>query len=315
MADPVIVRPQSDPWLPTYWFLSDKEKLPGYFRAEKNSEVPRNQLFSGRSVGWSALLKNQAAKDTLEKEYTSGNEVTALIDGDAFMSDLDKKLSALGGGSDGLQELEDEDEPSESGAPNDFILITGWEFWKNRTLIKRVAKNAIKESSNSLRTVLEEAVKRGAELRVLSFDNGIPVGVGPRTWEFVKEVNKFAKKSACLTKPVNPFISHHQKEVFIGRKDFRDSWAYVGGMDLAIDRWDTIDHNQTEEEDRNFLRRRGVCRTSIACLSCAIESRLRSLPARHGAGDHHDWRVRQRPQVQRRSSWARLSFRARHSRR
>jgi phosphatidylserine/phosphatidylglycerophosphate/cardiolipin synthase-like enzyme len=258
VADPAVIgRLKSDKCGPTHWFLIEKdptEELPGYFRSERNSEVPRNQLFSGRSVGWSALLKNQAAKDTLEKEYTSGNEVTALIDGDAFMSDLDKKLSALGGaqGSDDLQELEDEDEPSGSGAPNDFILITGWEFWLRRTLSKRVAKKAIKESSNSLRTVLEEAVKRGAELRVLSFDNGIPIGVGPRTREFVEAVNKFSNKSACLTKPVNPFMSHHQKEVFIGRKDFRDSWAYVGGMDLAIDRWDTTDHNQTEEEDRNF---------------------------------------------------------------
>jgi phosphatidylserine/phosphatidylglycerophosphate/cardiolipin synthase-like enzyme len=299
VADPAVIgRLKSAECDPTHWFLTERETTLGDFRSEKNAEVPLNQLFSQRSRGWSALLKNKAARDTLQKEYTSGNEVTPLIDGDAFMSDLDDKLSALAGsqGSDDLQALEDEDgsegedEPSGSGAqkPDDFILITGWEFWVNRTLSKRVAKRAIKESSNSLRNVLEAAVNEGAELRVLSFNNPIPVGVGPRTRDFVTAVNKFSKQSACLTEPKNPFMSHHQKEVFIGRKDFRNSYAYVGGMDLAIDRWDTTHHNQTEEEDRNFgwhdiqVRVRGE-----AALQLWANFAERWIDARNEMGDTH----------------------------
>jgi phosphatidylserine/phosphatidylglycerophosphate/cardiolipin synthase-like enzyme len=239
---------------PKYWFLDVDGKINLSIRTghttkgpnlTRKIDIPQNVLLRGRSEGWRDLLEERAAKDTLGEAYTSGNEVTALIDGKDFMSDLYAELlPEKDKPKDELQGLDEEDA--------DFILIAGWEFWKKRALCERVPKSSNQESLSALLVVLETALREGAALRVLSFDNPIPVGVGPRTTAFVEAMNGLLKHSAFLTAPHNPFMSHHQKEVFIARSAFEKSCAYVGGMDLAINRWDDSQHEKGEPEDLNF---------------------------------------------------------------
>ena len=57
-------------------------------------------------------------------------------------------------------------------------------------------------------------------------------------------------KVAYLDGELGYLMSHHQKSVFLGHKDdFDKSCAYVGGMDLAIDRWDDKDHKRSKKEE------------------------------------------------------------------
>jgi phosphatidylserine/phosphatidylglycerophosphate/cardiolipin synthase-like enzyme len=239
---------------PEYWFLDMDGKIKLTIRTGHSTndpnltrrvDIPQNVLLSGRAAEWQDLLEDKAAKATLAKPYTSGNEVTALIDGKDFMSDLYKELlPEKDQPKDDLQGLDEEDP--------DFILITGWEFWKRRALCERVPKSSQQESMSALPDVLNTALGEGATMRVLSFANPIPVGVGPRTTSFVEAMNVLLKHSAVLVAPHNPFVSHHQKEVFIARSAFEKSCAYVGGMDLAINRWDDSKHEKREPEDLNF---------------------------------------------------------------
>ena len=167
--------------------------------------------------------------------YTSGNEVKDLVDGKEFMGDLREAILKL-----------DKD---------DFVLIAGWEFWQYRALDKRVITKNPRVDNYFLTGALADAVKKQANVRVLAFDNIIP-GIKDRMKNFLDSVSRLSKVkvSACLDKPSNFAVSHHQKEVVIGRSNFKDSRAYVGGMDLAVDRWDDNHHNRAliEARGRNY---------------------------------------------------------------
>ena len=107
-----------------------------------------------------------------------------------------------------------------------------------------------------LPTVLSGPASRGAEIRVLAFGAG-PPGCKERTQNFVEEVNKISDHSACLAAPTNFAMSHHQKEVLLATPDFKDSRAYVGGIDLAIHRWDDSTHNAKKAEWGPGTKRKG----------------------------------------------------------
>jgi len=104
--------------------------------------------------------------------------------------------------------------------------------------------------------VLKLAVGREAEVRVLAFGEG-PPGCKQRTQHFVEEVNKIRKNSAFLAAPRNFAMSHHQKEVLLARSRFEESRAYVGGMGLAIHRYDDSTHSAPAAEWGPNTRREG----------------------------------------------------------
>jgi len=248
----------SDECKPTTWFLKKDEKVEITLRETgEKRPIPQDQLLGARLAEWGRA--NNLSSETksnwgmiadaeLTARFTSGNEVRALIDGKDYMGDLrdnitgdaGKKINPLGEG--------------------DFILIAGWEFWRHRSLLGRVKKPLNQQDSGFLRNVLKGAVEKGAAVRVLAFKQALP-GLKERTEHFINAVRNLAPKPsggaqplsyACHTAPRNFAMSHHQKEVVICRSKFEDSRAYVGGMDLAIDRWDDSHHNAEEKEGRNF---------------------------------------------------------------
>src|SRR5262249_27632243 len=132
---------------------------------------------------------------------------------------------------------------------DDFVLIAGWEFWQYRSLVDRVYS----ETSLGLPSTLRTAKDNGAEVRVLAFGKG-PPGCDERTRNFVNIVNDIEPGSAYLAAPKDFAMSHHQKEVFIGTSDFKKSYAYVGGIDLAVNRFDEPGHTalSVEYKGRNY---------------------------------------------------------------
>jgi phosphatidylserine/phosphatidylglycerophosphate/cardiolipin synthase-like enzyme len=118
-----------------------------------------------------------------------------------------------------------------------------------------VKKPLNEEDSGFLRNVLKLAVDSGAAVRALAFKQALP-GLKERTEHFINAVCNLDPSqkltSACHTSPSNFAMSHHQKEVVLCRGRLKDSCAYVGGMDLAIDRWDDWRHDAETKEGRNF---------------------------------------------------------------
>lgn len=236
-----------NPWEPDYWFLTEDEKVTVTLRETgKPKEIPQNQLLGERSDEWRRQNSTAspggtawgmfAAEPDLTSAYTSNNEVEPLIDGKDFMTHLNKQIRRLGG--------------------DDFLLIAGWEFWQYRSLVKRVYKGEAEDDRMLLPTVLSNPASRGAKIRVLAFGAG-PPGCKERTQNFVEEVNKISDHSACLAAPTNFAMSHHQKEVLLATPDFKDSRAYVGGIDLAIHRWDDSAHNANDAEWGPGTKRKG----------------------------------------------------------
>jgi phosphatidylserine/phosphatidylglycerophosphate/cardiolipin synthase-like enzyme len=252
-----------NPWEPVYWFLADDETVKVKLRETNKDEwILKNELFQGRVNkvdGWEYQNSNPNNPDAwgmsdadkeLTKAYTSNNQVTALIDGKDFMSDLHTQISKLTKG--------------------DFVLIAGWEFWQYRSLDKRVyfldpayigpgSKQGTREDDPTLLPAVLKTVDNngnGADVRVLAFGKG-PPGCKQRTENFVEEVNKIRKNSAFLAAPRNFAMSHHQKEVLLARSRFEESRAYVGGMDLAIHRFDDSDHKAPDAENGPKTMREG----------------------------------------------------------
>ena len=226
---------------PEYWFLKKGELVKIRLReTDSDAYIPQSQLLEERFRWWG--IQNHPdvynpkwglpePDDHLLKTYTSDNEVVALVHGDEFMQDLYDKLSATD--------------------VVDFVLIAGWQFSVTRWLDNRDHFKSL--LTNALANLVE---KSKAQVRLLAFDHPIPV---IKNGQMVDAVNKLypldkpLTKAAYLEGELGGFAtSHHQKEVFIGSSDFTKSYAYVGGMDLAVDRWDTAKHEQTTKEDRFY---------------------------------------------------------------
>jgi phosphatidylserine/phosphatidylglycerophosphate/cardiolipin synthase-like enzyme len=235
---------------PKYWFIQKKELFLIKLRETgSDTYIPQSQLLEERFRDW-GLQNHKNVYDTrwgdyvyngwdlpkpeehLLKDYTSENDVAALIHGDEFMQDLYDKLSAT----DAVQ----------------FVLITGWQFSMSRWL------NDHDHQKSLLRNVLENAVESAskAQVRLLSFDHPFFWFENPKMVDAVNKlypVDKPPTKAGYLEGELGGFaVSHHQKEVFVGGTSFEKSYAYVGGMDLAVDRWDTAKHEKSTKEDRFY---------------------------------------------------------------
>ncbi len=218
---------------PGDWFLKNDEDVKIKLRETGIlTDIPQSQLLGARAFGWEQQNELDAGrwdlkpKQQLYAAYTSGNEVTALVHGSEFMNDLYAKLMLL--------------------RKNDFVLIAGWEFSNKRWLDDKLPKQS------RLDKVLETIQDTGAKVRLLAFDNPI---WGMENKDAVDTFNRICPegdpptKAAILDGETGGFaMSHHQKEVYVGTSDFSDSCAYVGGMDLSVDRWDTPDHELEKKE-------------------------------------------------------------------
>ena len=218
---------------PDYWFLGKSEQVGITDRATGTSvDIPKDQLLLGRATGW--VLQNATWEidnvQLLAAGYTTGNKVTAFVDGDSYTTSLLRDLTAL------------------NGRSGNFVLLAGWQFTNSFKL----------SNTDPLSDTIGALAQRNVPVRALAFDNPIPLlGNGP----FVNAVNKAYPptgtpplRSGQLDKAVGGFaFSHHQKEVFLGTSNPNvKNAAYVGGIDLANDRWDSTTHRKTAKDFEFF---------------------------------------------------------------
>ncbi|EGZ25745.1 phospholipase D-like protein [Phytophthora sojae] len=97
-------------------------------------------------------------------------------------------------------------------------------------------------------------VERGGSVNILAWAN-IGVGYTPYILKARDAINSIPASSINGAK--GALSSHHQKNMVIAVNSSKDERAqpvaYVGGIDLANDRWDTIYHNATAIRDEGHI--------------------------------------------------------------
>jgi phosphatidylserine/phosphatidylglycerophosphate/cardiolipin synthase-like enzyme len=225
---------------PEYWFLGDKEEGKYINRlARKETAIAKSQLFEGRAAGWEKQNEDSwhiADPKFMLSAFTSGNKVIPFVDGDAYVTALKSDLDALGAGS------------------YSFVLMAGWQFTSSFDL-DRGAQNP--QAGYQLTEEITKLARRSIQTRALAYDNPLP---GLRNVAFVDAVNEAypeagsrPRHAAYLDGIGRGFaFSHHQKEVLVGSSYVAACRAYVGGIDLAIDRWDTPAHDKTKKDSKFY---------------------------------------------------------------
>jgi phosphatidylserine/phosphatidylglycerophosphate/cardiolipin synthase-like enzyme len=166
--------------------------------------------------------------------FTSGNEVTALVDGEAYFAHLAARLAAQRSG--------------------DYLHLTAWRATGNLQLEPTVP------GAPTLLELVRDLTARGVTVRSLTWLAGMGGGSGgggvlgssqiADNISFVEEANA-AGATAVLDKRNVFASSHHQKSAALSSDG--DDWAYVGGIDIAPDRWDTPDHDQAPGRTRDVF--------------------------------------------------------------
>ncbi len=167
--------------------------------------------------------------------FTRGNFITAFIDGQAYMADLQRVLATC----------------------DRQLYMAGWEFSGDQRLNATVANGIVQ--GETLVDAVSAAARRGCEVKALIFDvptTSLPAHFqhlhAPANLAFARAVNA-AGGDAILDGRLarTPTISsHHQKFVIAVSSDSQSTAGYIGGIDLALDRWDTPQHNSPPERQR-----------------------------------------------------------------
>lgn len=176
--------------------------------------------------------------------FTSGNEVTPLIDGAAYMSHLAARIAAM--------------------QPGDYFHQTGWRITPDQLLEPSLA------GPSTFMQQVTALINQGVTVRAIlwyHFGSGLTVWTSPGAiaglaWKHPGENMKFVSTINNLNLPNGAAIlddripsfklaSHHQKTVILKSGGF--DWAYVGGIDICFDRWDTPDHISPPQRQKEFM--------------------------------------------------------------
>ena len=163
--------------------------------------------------------------------YTSGNAVAALIDGQAYMASFLDKLQSVRSG--------------------DYVHLVGWRMNPGIRLLGDVP------NSPSILEVLTERAHAGATIRSLLWyvpgtigDFG--AGHGSENLEMTQILTGLGQAAVMDDRlPNGAFASHHQK--FIVLSSAGQHTAFIGGIDIAPDRWDRSEHDEPLGRQREFF--------------------------------------------------------------
>ncbi|TMW64115.1 hypothetical protein Poli38472_014232 [Pythium oligandrum] len=162
--------------------------------------------------------------------YSSGNHVEAFVSTDDYFERLLSDLEATNG-------------------PNDFIWIAGWSLNHKMPLAPRRSNYR----DTTLKRVLERAVcQRQVQTRALIWANMLQrqENIVARDW-----MNGLTGGSAVFlfdNRLPHHVSSHHQKFVVIRKSE--ELIVYMGGLDITLDRWDTINHDHKAFRQERGLR-------------------------------------------------------------
>jgi phosphatidylserine/phosphatidylglycerophosphate/cardiolipin synthase-like enzyme len=140
------------------------------------------------------------------------------------------------------------------------ILIAGWRVSSEQILAPRTEGGKI--VGQSFAECIKAAQGRGCSVKALLFNVPGTEMPGPfRVWharenvEFARAVVAAGGEAQLDSRlPPIPASAHHQK--FIVASSPKDGWrvAYVGGIDVCLDRWDTASHDAAAERQTDYLR-------------------------------------------------------------
>jgi phosphatidylserine/phosphatidylglycerophosphate/cardiolipin synthase-like enzyme len=165
--------------------------------------------------------------------YTEGNDVTAFIDGADYMADLNAALATCDRG----------------------LYLSGWRFTGAQWL------NPAGSPQMPVIDAVLRTIPRGAKVRTIAYlvsGSGWP---GPlRVWHpadnrLFCEALVAAGQQALLDGRLSskPLSSHHQKFVLVETSNPDKNHAYLGGIDLCFDRWDTPVHSSAAARQRDII--------------------------------------------------------------
>jgi phosphatidylserine/phosphatidylglycerophosphate/cardiolipin synthase-like enzyme len=162
--------------------------------------------------------------------HTSGNEVSTLIDGQSYMQKLLNILQSIG--------------------PGGYIHISGWRLTPSVKLLGDVP------NSPSIQEVLTDRSNVGVTIRSLLWMvpftvNDFAAGHGAENLEMSQILDGLGEEVVLDDRLPNIFSSHHQKFIIAGQGS--QHVAYIGGMDIAPDRWDSSDHNEPVGRQRELF--------------------------------------------------------------
>jgi phosphatidylserine/phosphatidylglycerophosphate/cardiolipin synthase-like enzyme len=155
--------------------------------------------------------------------YTVRNQVYFEREGDQYFGDLDKEL---GNAERGMR-----------------VLLAGWRFSPEQRLAPLSSQRTVVEA-------LRTAQANGATIRVLEYGSAfatskvklqIPGLPSKDNADFAAALRKTGME-AVLDDRLAEVGSQHQKAAVVARPKVEDSVAYVGGIDLCVDRYDTVNH-------------------------------------------------------------------------
>lgn len=170
--------------------------------------------------------------------FTHGNSGKAYVDGVGYMADLRTVLSTCSGS----------------------LLIAGWRVSGEQILNPRREGDAV--TGDSFIDSVKAAVERDCSVRALLFNVPGTQAPGPfRLWhakdnyEFAKSLNSVGGEAILDSRfaPI-PASSHHQKFIVSTSRDGKRGVAYVGGIDICLDRWDRAAHDDAPERQRDHVR-------------------------------------------------------------
>ncbi|KAJ8578105.1 hypothetical protein ON010_g1103 [Phytophthora cinnamomi] len=135
---------------------------------------------------------------------------------------------------------------------HDLVYIAGWS-------VCNVPFKPL-DSSSTLHELVKGSVTRGADVRMLIWSNLTERKQVVEVRDFVNALPPPKKSGPARfvfdDRLPHPTSSHHQKSVVV-RKG-RELIAYVGGVDLTSNRWDTLEHDQHQLRQQVGIERKGL---------------------------------------------------------
>jgi phosphatidylserine/phosphatidylglycerophosphate/cardiolipin synthase-like enzyme len=176
------------------------------------------------------------------RTFTSGNEVTPLIDGAVYMDHLAARIAAMG--------------------PQDYFHMTGWRVTAGQFL--EPTSSGPPTFFNQLRSLINNHVT----VRVMIWLNRLfvfPPNHRTDNNGFVGGIISASNTAGGVGTGIlderlrsGVFSAHHQKTIILSAADTgggaQVNWAYVGGIDICVDRWDTRLHDSpSPPRTREFM--------------------------------------------------------------
>jgi phosphatidylserine/phosphatidylglycerophosphate/cardiolipin synthase-like enzyme len=175
-----------------------------------------------------AMMRPGADSDA----YTRDNEVVAFIDGEEYMRDLLDALDTCDRG----------------------VYLSGWRVTGQQYLAPSAAVTVMDAVRGA---ITRKARVRAMLYKIATCEWPAPARVLTHAVDnrLFCEAIRMAGQEAILDARLSPkpFSAHHEKFVLVESKNTTRTSAYVGGIDLCLDRWDTPAHASPPQRQRDLI--------------------------------------------------------------